>query len=106
MECLSSSLLHLNPNLKLLRSSNPLTAPALVCSSPGSLLHLECVLELYDQCPNGFLCESLQFFWLDLVVVVHVDLTEGCIDELVREWGTDAIFGEELCQKLAELFHI
>lgn len=48
----------------------------------------------------------MQLVWLDLVVMILVDLTESCIDELICEWCTDAVFRKELGQPLAQLLEI
>ena len=48
----------------------------------------------------------MQLVWLNLIVMILVDLTESSIDELICEWCSDAVFCKELGQPLAQFLEI
>jgi hypothetical protein len=51
-------------------------------------------------------CADEEFVWLDFVVFIGVDFSEGCVDVLVSQWQTDVEFLEELLNKVSQLLDV
>ena len=48
----------------------------------------------------------MKFVWLNLIVSVLVNLSEGRVDVLVSEWHMDVVSLEEALKELAKLFSV
>ena len=78
----------------------------LLCLCCGLGLFVLGFLELLNKHLNESARESMQLFWLNLVVPVGINLSESCIDILVGQRSMNVVSCEEFCQELTELFAV
>ena len=75
----------------------------LTVAGSGTTCGRRCVRELSDETANEELGKVDELVWLDLVVVVLVDISEHGVDVFVGDGHANVVTSEEILNELAEL---
>lgn len=75
----------------------------LAVAGSGTTCGRLCVRELSDETANEELGKVDELVWLDLVVVVLVDISEHGVDVFVGDGHANVVTSEEILNELAEL---